>query len=221
MNCYFYYNEDGCKTGLEPAEHQVVVRVPFCGTYGYLSEYLDSEMECEREYHEQEDDPREEIEFHFDLGQFCKDYVAWLADELKLKTLRFQEMTSPAYYNFETDKIWCIIDKSELWELYQKVKNDPQGSVYLQAEIGEATTSRDGYWAFYEPEDCEWTKADDFDDTCASLLGLIIDAACSKYMDECRYDRRNDLLCNAVDIIECWPRFYDCEFWMYLTEIEK
>ena len=123
MECYFYYNEDGCKTGLEPSEHEVVVQVPFCGTYGYLSDYLDGEMEREREYHEQEEDPREEIEYHFDLGQFCKDYVEWLADSLELKTLKFQDMPSPAYYNFETDKIWYIIDKSELWELYQKVKN--------------------------------------------------------------------------------------------------
>lgn len=218
MECYFYYNEDGCKTGLKPADHQVVVKIPFCGTYGYLSDYLDGEMEREREYHEQEEDPREEIEYHFDLGAFCKDYVEWLADSLKLKTLKFQEMTSPKYYNFETDKIWCIIDKSELWELYQKVKNHPQGSVYLQAEIGEATTSRDGYWAFYSPEDCEWEKPDDFDDTCAALLGLIVNALCSMYMDEYKYDRVSDLLCSSVDLIDAWPKFYDCEFWEYFTE---
>lgn len=218
MECYFYYNEDGCKTGLEPANHQVVVKVPFCGTYGFLSDYLDGEMERERECHEQEGDPREEIEYHFDLGQFCKDYVDWLADSLNLKTLKFQEMTSPKYYNFETDKIWCIIDKSELWELYQKIKNHPQGSVYIQAEIGEATTSRDGYWAFYMPEDCEWLKPDDFDDSVGALLGLIVNAACSMYMDEYFYTRPNDLLCSSVALIDAWPRFYDGEFWEYFTE---
>lgn len=218
MEIDWYYKQDGCKTGLQPNEHEVVVKIPFCGTYGYLSDYLDGEMEREREYHEQEEDPREEIEYHFDLGQFCKDYVDWLSDSLGLKTMRFQEMTSPSYYNFETDKIWCIIDKSELWELLQKIKNHPDGSVYLQAEIGEATTSRDGYWAFYKPEDCEWEKPDDFDDTCAGLLGLIMNATCSVYMDEYKCHRGNDLLCSSVDIMECWPKFYDGEFWEYFTE---
>lgn len=220
MDIEWDYNNDGCETGLEPAEHEVVVKIPFIGTYCSLDDYIESYMERERERYEQEENPPDQVEYSFDLGQFCKDYVEWLADSLGLKTLRFQKMTSPAYYNFETDKIWCIIDKSELWELYKKVKNDPQGSVYLQAEIGEATTSRDGYRAFYMPEDCEWSKADDFDDTCSALLGLIMDAACHMWLDDENhsYDDPNSLLLSAFDLIDAWNRFYDQEFYTWLDQ---
>lgn len=187
MEIDWYYNMDGCRNEPMLSENEVLIQVPFIGTYEALDRLIDSSMECEMEWRESEGLPH--CEARFRMHDYLHAYVGEISDICKLPSLKFQYLSSPAYYNFSTDKIVCSVDKNELWELYSERLVSP----YYNAAVREATTPRSGYSPFYDEDDCYYESADDFSDSSA-LLGLILEAHLNEWLINEAHDYCEDLL---------------------------
>lgn len=215
MEIDWYYNKDGCKTNEELHENEIEVQVPFIGTYCMLNEIINGEMEREAEYWQNEsDEPPYGIEGKFDLGQFCKDYVKWLSDSLGIESLKFRELYSPKYYNFETDKIFCSVDKNELWELYKRVVST---ETYIR-NLKNVTTYRDGYIPHFRFQDGIYPKIEDMADMSGCLLGLIIEAVAHLWLME-NSNSCDEKYLSSYELMLEWSKFGDCEFYNWL-EVE-
>lgn len=214
MNIDWYYNNDGCRDNEPMQENQILVQVPFIGTYEALDRLIDSEVECERDYRESEG-MTEDYTLQFNMRDFLISYVAKIADITGLQSLRFHDMESPAYYNFSTDRIFCAVDENELYELYKEVRKDSNGDIYYRAEVGEATTPRDGFMPYYRAADCFYSSVEELIESPACLLALIVDAKCSmwlEYEEQCEHDL-------TLSAFELYWRFYDdMELYSYLEE---
>lgn len=55
---------------------------------------------------------------------YAKNYVEHFAEFIELNSLIFEELVSPKYYNFETDRIFCTIEYSEIEHIYNEIIND-------------------------------------------------------------------------------------------------
>ena len=187
MEIDWCYNMDGCRNEPMLSENEVLIQVPFIGTYEALDRCIDSTMECEVEWRESEGLPP--CEARFRMHDYLHAYVGEISDICKLPSLKFQYLSSPAYYNFETDKIVCSVDKNELWELYSERLVMPDYGDAVRA----ATTPRSGYFPFYDEDDCFYESVDDFVDNSA-VLGLILEAYLNCWLSEEVYDYYEDLL---------------------------
>jgi hypothetical protein len=221
MEIDWYYENSYCSEHGKPPlqENEIEVQIPFIGTYGALSDMIDSEMECERDWREQEG-MTADCTVTFRMYEFLTDYTERIAKIVGLASLKFRYMYSPQYYNFTTDKIFCSVDKNELWELYKQVRSDLMGDTYYRAEVGEATTSRDGYIPYYHAADCHYSNIEELAESPACLLGMILDAKCSMWLE---YEEQieHDLLLSSFEL---WWRFYDdIEMYQYMDfcEIEE
>lgn len=204
MNIDWYYNNDGCRDDEPLQENQVLVQVPFIGTYEALDRLIDSEVECQCDWRESEG-MKADCTATFFMKDFLVSYVKRIADITGLQSLRFHDMDSPKYYNFSTDRIFCTVDKNELFALYQEVTNDPNGIIYYRAEVGESTTPRDGFMPYYHAADCHYSSVEQLTESPACLLGLIVDAKCSmwlEYEEQCEHDL-------TLSAFELYWRFYD------------
>ncbi len=153
------------------------INIPFPGFYeSLLSGELDSVEERHVEYaaeeHELEHpehlrlDARELGEVLFDTIDYAaahqylaREYVASadhiLSDELGFPVrLKFEEMTSPKFYNFETDRVFVNVP----WRTVAMLKRISLADCHatLAATIKERHTSYDGFHSFYSNDLAEW-----------------------------------------------------------------
>ena len=72
------------------------------------------------------------------------------------------EMTSPKYYNFETDRLWADIELSEDWQDKVRAFMD-ENKDWLRERIKEDWTSYDGFASFMSNnfDDTRWDDDDD------------------------------------------------------------
>lgn len=182
------YNMESCRDcDYTLADNEVEIQVPFIGTYEMLDRLIDTECERLEELYTDECgdcDYRAE----FSMVDFLTKYVSEIADICKLPSLKFRYLSSPAYYNFETDTIICSVDKNELWKLYnERLMPTDYGNA-----VREATTPRSGYSPYHKPEDCDYKSPDDFGSS--ALLGLILEAYLNQWLTEEVHDYVEDLL---------------------------
>lgn len=162
------------------AKHQdtLLVRIPFDGFYESLwSSELDREEEqaAEWEAERQGEDgiPRElRLEasdfasIFFDVTDYgkrdaataktvCDAFSHWADEAAGFKLgLTFESMTSPKYYNFETDRLFAhmpVKTAKRLFALSKKEKHEA-----LKALIAQRFTSRSGFHSHYDNELSEW-----------------------------------------------------------------
>ncbi len=148
------------------------VNIPFSGFYNSLwSDEIDQQERQEVEYNceerqEEEGIPPElrldETEY-FDILMRRSDYSAmyisaahaiadaWnslASDELGFPLgMTFEEMTSPKFYNFETDRIFMSVPRDSVAKLMRLARRDQY--VRLIAAIKERFTSRSGFISSY------------------------------------------------------------------------
>lgn len=211
----WHYNMDNCRDcDYVLDDNEVEIQVPFIGTYEALDRLIDSDVERELEWRTDEKLP-EVVSAQFDMHRYLTDYVGEIADICGLPSLKFRYLSSPAYYNFSTDKIICSVDKNELWELY----HDRMGLGHYHKAVREATTPRDGYMPFYDEEDCRYDSPDDFKNS--ALLGLILDAYLNQWLWVEVRGYANSLICTwELFIHMCHGYESICEYMLY-TEIEN
>jgi hypothetical protein len=107
----------------------------------------------------------EAMDYRRAYEHLAREYVAeladWLSDTLDMEVLaEFEEVVSPRYYNFETDRVFAKISLSAMQEIARRLAADPIGRAALRDTIRERHTSRDGFASWYSgnPDSADWHK---------------------------------------------------------------
>lgn len=182
-------------------ESQLKIELPFDGFYESIHDSnIDNEIEQHFQYDFEAGDDREMTEAEADAVfmadvdwkaiqcEYAEAYADAFGSEFELESLKYDDMTSPKFYNFSTDRIFCTVDADEFNSKIRKaVESDPAWKEYIR----ERFTSYDGFWSNYSNniEDDDWT---------------------AEILDECQY---GTMLHFYVDKI--WPAD---DALMYLTE---
>jgi hypothetical protein len=90
--------------------------------------------------------------------RYAENYVSILREYLELPSLTFEEIVSPRYYNFETDRIFASISRQDLGRMMHAVRGEP-----LDRKVREMFTSRSGFRSSYPNDITEWPPRDDWD----------------------------------------------------------
>ena len=181
-------------------------RIPFGGFYDSMwSQGVDEE---EREYteklaEEHQIPAREISELFFKHTQYrvahnevareyALDFQKVINSELKLNvSMTFQEMTSPKYYNFETDKIFVEISYPDVLRLARKV-----GRNALRKAAKAMFTSYDGFISFYSPDISTWGPMREWDhNQLYALMQAAADLVSEQDFDWLMYE---DFDCNGI-----------------------
>jgi len=149
--------------------------VPFSGFYNSWHDYeldhaLDSMVSDKTGCH-----PYESIrERVFDLipwgdvhTAYARKYCAAFAEEYGID-LKFESMSSPKYYNYETDRIFAHISDEEVRRLFDAVDRDD-----LQALIRSRFTSCSGFISHYSNDLGDWGDIDAWDH---NQIGTLVEA---------------------------------------------
>jgi hypothetical protein len=163
---------------------QMLTNLPFAGFYESLySGAIDREEESFAEYEAEESD-REDGEQSFpeplrltsdELAEILLDvtdypaayrqiaewYVegfdAFASERLDFPLgLKFESMSSPTYYNFETDRVFAHIPLKSVRKLFAASKAD--GHKKLAAVIAERFTSCSGFYSHYSNDLARWLE---------------------------------------------------------------
>jgi hypothetical protein len=86
--------------------------------------------------------------------QYAKEFAECFASHFEFTTLKFLDLSSPKYYNFETDRIFCEISLDEVISIYEKVDKSK-----LAETVKKKFTSYDGFISFYPNDISRWPEA--------------------------------------------------------------
>lgn len=151
--------------------------IPFCGFYESLySDMIDGYVESEIDYKLEEyyshlpENIQKEISDIFYMNTCYQDcyqiiaesYVDSLNYELEYSDssiiLEFSDLTSPRYYNFETDKIYVSCSLDQIKFMYDLIIKDHKD--LLESVIKDRHTSYDGFHSFYSNDLNTWLSKD-------------------------------------------------------------
>ena len=138
--------------------------IPFCGFYHSTYDFeIDQTIERDCEYFAEEwgidaDKIADAAFSHTDCSDahtaiaelHCATWLERFSDETGINLyegLKFFGMTSPKYYNFETDRVFVKIPLTGFQQCFDACKAD--GFKELERTIRERFTSRDGFISFY------------------------------------------------------------------------
>jgi hypothetical protein len=95
--------------------------------------------------------------------------------------LDFESLSSPKYYNFETDRIFAYIDRASLAKIARAVARSD-----LRAAVKERFTSRDGFISHYPNRLSDWpARLSEWDhNQIGLLLSLYLDQEAAGYGSE-------------------------------------
>lgn len=140
--------------------------IPFSGFYNSLwSEELEQVLERNFEYDNGHlisdrlfDRAQDSIDWKKAFIDLSKSYVEAFKDHFELKTLEFETLDSPQYYNFTTDRIFCFIDSEEVKQIHKYMTSDDLRLAKLKETIEENHTSRSGFCSFYPNSLEDWPE---------------------------------------------------------------
>lgn len=93
--------------------------------------------------------------------EYVAELADWLGDTLDREVMaQFEEVSSPRFYNFETDRVFARISLTVLDEIARRLAADPVGREALRDTIEERHTSREGFVSLYSanPASADWRK---------------------------------------------------------------
>lgn len=85
--------------------------------------------------------------------EYAQRYSDAFKDEFSIPSLQFEKLVSPQFYNFETDRILCTIDYSDVERIFKATDRH-----ILEGWIEGRFTSRSGFISFYSNKLEEWSK---------------------------------------------------------------
>ena len=175
---------------------KTIVNIPnFEGFYcSWLDEEINHIARCEAEYFAEEydlsEDKQQEIEesyctqnYHNLEVEICKTYIPHYFEAIEDKigfelNASFESLTSPKYYNFETDRLFVEIDTDKIILLMSWICNNQFEK--LRQVIESRFTSRDGYIPHYSNSLEEWGDVDTWD---YNQLGTALLVFVDEYAD--------------------------------------
>lgn len=141
-------------------------RIPFSGFYySWHNDILENEEDRifkdydeEEKYNHLHEIFNDHVDWREVYEKYARIYVDYLKDKTGIKSMKFEEMTSPREYNFETDRIFVTISRSDLAMMLKKVRGE-----YLNNTIRKMYSSRDGFISFYPNHISEWPNIEEWD----------------------------------------------------------
>ncbi len=132
----------------------ISARIPFAGFYYSIwDQEMDNWLDQQAEYHGAD---RDTLHDKMDWGSarlgvaqaYTEAFADWLGETLdRAVTLEYETMSSPRYYNFETDRIFA---KGDVFgDILAELKAKDHDT--LAKTFKDAFTSRDGFISFYDP----------------------------------------------------------------------
>lgn len=82
---------------------------------------------------------------------YAQEYVEQIAFIFELTTLKFESLSSPREYNFQTDRIFCDIDESEVIRMKETIDHS-----LLRKLCHEKFTNRSGFISHYKNDYTLW-----------------------------------------------------------------
>lgn len=130
--------------------------------------------------------------------EYSQVFTRAFAQKFELKTLKFTKLDSPKYYNFETDRIFCTIDESEVKMMFDAVDKD-----LLNKRIHERFTSRDGFISFYKNDLEDWSPdVTEWDiNEVGTLLEVYIQSH-DEYTEDYEYYLLDSVYSSGYEIVE-------------------
>jgi hypothetical protein len=176
----------------------VEINLPFFDGF-YESIYYNSDS-IYNDFHDYEDDYKEQygddvtdddfdIEYKEYTQDVCKEFTEQFFDLAPkfIEKLEFVEMTSPAYYNFETDKIYANATLSDDWR-EQVLKFMRDNKDWLSERIKKDWTSYDGFMSFMDNTYDAWlTRFETEEDIDPRYLSTIVGYIMMKENDDIRW----------------------------------
>lgn len=189
--------------------NKIAIQLPFSGFYHSIHDmYIDNHIEYELEYLESElgytDDQLDIIkDIFYDMDYapirkaICEHYInaynAVFYDEYDIHLdLEYSDLISPKFYNFETDRLYALIDESVYKDVTALINSED-----FKVMLKDKFKCRDGFMPFQSTLD-----AIDNNDTVlfsAELLEQLLseDTVINNYQYS---DNINEVIMNACDI---------------------
>ena len=144
--------------------------------------------------------------------KYAARFTEWLSHYLGVR-LEFEEMKSPRFYNFETDRIFAKLSRADFCKLLKKVRG---------AKLKEITkkmfTSRSGFISFYSNEISDWGRIDTWDH---NQCGAVLAAAVRLFEQEGCQEFLNLSSCNIDEVIAEDITYEEVEEWLIAAAGEK
>lgn len=97
------------------------------------------------------------VDYSHVYGEYAKHYVDELREKTGLTSIAFEELTSPREYNFQTDRIFAEISRSDLAKMLKAVRGKR-----LNKKIKDLYTTRSGFISFYPNHISRWPRAEEW-----------------------------------------------------------
>ena len=98
------------------------------------------------------------IDWQHTRARYARDYAACFLEESKIRGGSFAAVSSPVFYNFETDRLFANIPLCELLRLAKTM--DP---AEMDTVCNRLFTSYDGFVSFYSPDWRKWGATEHYD----------------------------------------------------------
>lgn len=153
-------------------------------------------------------------------SEYADAFADWLSDELGLTrsttlsepyfhvhrergiAFEFEEMTSPRYYNFETDRLFGKLGLAVFEAMRASL---PEG--LLEKAFAELFTSYDGFASFYDPDVPDKPLAKWDHNELYALVGAFCHARLGgRHIDDELYDQLYELPYHAIDQAMDWDK---------------
>lgn len=115
--------------------------------------------------------------------EYAEQYIEAVNETLNVNLkLKFQTLSSPKEYNFETDKIFCTVEIESLRSLCDRLvqlAKDPDNYKYLKERIKKCHTSCSGFWSWMSNDVDKWLEFiydGGNDHYIAYLIGYLMEA---------------------------------------------
>ena len=131
----------------------------------------------------------EDVDYTETYNEYSKSYIKVLNNILDTNII-FKALNSPKFYNYTTDKINVELSKKDILKLLKYIKEEDLKQEVFNI-IKEASTSRDGYVAFYNYAD--FFKKDNLAILVECLLDIIVEHLQNRIIE--------DICANYIDII--------------------
>lgn len=102
--------------------------------------------------------------------EYAKEYVESFLTEFDLVG-EFADMSSPRYYNFETDRLFARITRDSLAQIARAVLMDPDNRKAFTEDCKRRFKSRDGFISHYDYDWREWGRVTEWD---YNQLGVLL-----------------------------------------------
>jgi len=123
-------------------------------------------------------------------AKYAEAYVAALAHVLKIP-LAYEEMVSPREYNFETDRLFAKISRSDLAKMLRAVRGKR-----LADKAADWFTSRSGFISSYPNSVSRWGRVADWDH---NQVGAVLSCCIDKLHEERAIPDERDIAEEHID----------------------